>query len=56
MIMAESFPKRLENTVGKGEIAPFPTVFSKDLYGRHVKARACWGKGFNKPLYMLKAN
>ena len=23
----------------------FPTVFSKDLYGRHVKTRACLGKG-----------
>ena len=41
------FSKRVENTVGKGEIAisPFPTVFSKDLYCRHVKTRACLGKG-----------
>ena len=23
----------------------FPTVFSKDLYGRQVKTRACLGKG-----------
>ena len=44
--------KRVENTVGKGEIAhyeqfsPFPTVFSKDLYCRHVKTRACLGKGY----------
>ena len=43
--------ERAENTVGKGEIArlraisPFPTVFSKDLYCRHVKNRACMGKG-----------
>ena len=43
--------KRVENTVGKGEIArynaisPFPTVFSKDFYWRHVKTRACLGKG-----------
>ena len=41
--------KRVENTVGKGKIAqaisPFPTVFSKDLYCRHVKTRACLGKG-----------
>ena len=41
------FPKRIENTVEKGEIAisPFPTVFSEDLYCRHVKTRACLGKG-----------
>ena len=44
------FSKRVENTVRKAEIArraisPFPTVFSKDLYGRHVKTRAYLGKG-----------
>ena len=43
MKIAESSPKKVENTVGNGEIArdeqfsPFPTVFSKDLYCRHVK-------------------
>ena len=43
--------KRVENTVGKGEIARneqfllFPPVLSKDLYNRHVKSRACLGKG-----------
>ena len=26
-------------------ISPFPTVFSKDLHNRHVKTRACLGKG-----------
>ena len=26
-------------------ISPFPTVFSEDLYCRHVKTRACLGKG-----------
>ena len=26
-------------------ISPFPTVFSKELYCRHVKTRACLGKG-----------
>ena len=26
-------------------ISPFPTVFLKDLYCRHVKTRACMGKG-----------
>ena len=25
-------------------ISPFPTVFSKDLYCKHIKARACLGK------------
>ena len=25
-------------------ISPFPTVFSKDLYCRHIKTRACLGK------------
>ena len=35
------FSKRVENTEGKGGIALFPTVFSKDLYCRHVKTRAC---------------
>ena len=39
------FSKQVENTVEKGEIAPFPTVFSKDLYCRHIKIRACLGKG-----------
>ena len=59
--MAESSPKRVENTVGKGEIARyeqfllFPQCFLKDLYCRHVKTRACLGKGnhtvltFNNP-------
>ena len=26
-------------------ISPFPTVFSKDMYCRHVKTRGCLGKG-----------
>ena len=26
-------------------ISSFPTVFSKDLFCRHVKTRACLGKG-----------
>ena len=43
--------KWVENTVGKGknfllgEISPFPIVFSKDLYCRQMKNRACLGKG-----------
>ena len=41
--MAGSSFKKVENTVGKGEIARyeqfllFPTVFSKDLFCRHLK-------------------
>ena len=31
-------------------ISPFPTVFSKDLYCRRVKTRACLGKGWNMRL------
>ena len=44
------FSKRVENTVGKRRncslraISSFPDVFSKDLYYRHVKTRACLGK------------
>ena len=51
-----NFSEWVENTVGKGEIAhyeqcfqktftPFPAVFSKDLHYKHVKIRACLGKG-----------
>ena len=40
------FSKRIENTEVKGEIACYEqfllfSVFSKDLYCRHVKTRAC---------------
>ena len=42
------FSKQLENTVVKGEIAHEQfllfQVFSKDLYCRDVKTRACLGK------------
>ena len=50
MKMVGKFFERVENAAGKGEIARdeqfllFP-VFSKDLYCRHVKTRACLGKG-----------
>ena len=42
--------KRVENTVGKGEISHYEQfllfpVFSKDLYCRQVKTRGCLGKG-----------
>ena len=45
-----TFSKRVESTVGKGEIARYEQfllfpVFSTDLYCRHVKARACLEKG-----------
>ena len=40
------FSKWVENAVGKGAISPFPTVFSKDLYCKHTKTRACLGKGY----------
>ena len=26
-------------------ISPFPTLFAKDIYFRHLKTRACLGKG-----------
>ena len=29
-------------------ISPFPTLFSKDLYCRHVNARVLFGKGLKK--------
>ena len=44
------FSKMVENNVGKKRncllqaISPIPTTFSKDLYCRHVKTRACLGK------------
>ena len=49
MKMGESSPKGLK-TVGKGEIASYKIfllfpVFSKDFHCRHVKPRACLGKG-----------
>ena len=44
------FSKRVENAVGTGETArykqflPLPMVISKDLYCRHLKTRARFGK------------
>ena len=51
------FSKRVENTVGKGNcslraISPFPTVFSKDVYSKHVKTWGLLGKGQYKVDYM----
>ena len=34
-------------------ISPFLTVFSKDLYCRHVKTRACVGKGSGPPKHQM---
>ena len=51
MRMVESFSKKSRKHCGKRRncslraISPFPTVFSKDLYRRHVKTRDCLGKG-----------
>ena len=47
------FSKRVEKHYGKRRncslraISPFPAVFSKDLYCRHLKTRACLGKGYS---------
>ena len=38
-INGRKFSIRVENTAGKGEISPFPAVFSKHLYFRHVQIR-----------------
>ena len=48
--MAESSPKGQKTLWEKEKlleraISPFPTVFSGDMYCRHVKTRACLGKG-----------
>ena len=32
-------------------ISPLPTVFSKDLYFRHIKTRACFEKGLEVKQY-----
>ena len=51
--------KRVENTVGKGDIAHYEqfllffTVFSKDLYCRHVRTKACLGKGHAFTMFTL---
>ena len=44
-VIGLKFSEWVENNVGNGEISPFPTVFSKGLHCRHVKTRACLGKG-----------
>ena len=32
-------------------ISPFPTMFSIDLYCRHVKTKACLGKGYRTHIH-----
>ena len=36
---------RVENIAGKGEISPFPTMFSKGFFPRGVKRCHCVGMG-----------
>ena len=54
MKIEEGFSIGVENMVGKGEIARyeqfllFPQCFQKDLSRRHVKTRACSGKGYTR--------
>ena len=46
--------KWVENTTGncsKRVISPFPTVFSKDLYWRHVKNQELFGKSLNNNVF-----
>ena len=49
---------RVENIVGKRRhcseqaISPFPTAFSIQLQRRHVKTRACLGKGYIIPAFL----
>ena len=43
--IGKKLSKRAENTKGKRAISPFSTVFSKDIYDRHVKSRACLAEG-----------
>ena len=44
---SQKLSKKVENTVGGQEkllimsYSPFPMVFSKDLYCRHIKKRVC---------------
>ena len=41
--MVQISPKRVENTMGKEEVARYE-VFSKDLICRHIKTKVCVGK------------
>ena len=48
------FSKKVENTVGKGAISPFPTVFSGDMYCRHIKNQGLFGKGLSTLFFCLQ--
>ena len=53
MKMAESSENKKKTLLEKEilllqAISPFPVVFSEDLYYRHIKTRACVGKGYGK--------
>ena len=41
-VNGRKFSKKVENTVGNS--SP-PSVFSKDLYPKHIKTRVCFEKG-----------
>ena len=43
--MVISVIDKLENIVGKGEISPFSTMFSKGFLPRHIKRSHCVGMG-----------
>ena len=47
----KKFFRQVENTMGKEEISPFPTVFPKGLYYRHIKTRDCLGKDCSKKVH-----
>ena len=55
----ENLSKRVENTLGRGEIARyeqfllFPQCFQKDLYRKHVKNQGLFGKWFSKNILFL---
>ena len=42
--MVESYPNGKRKIARYVQFSPFPTVFSKELYCRHVKTRAWFGK------------
>ena len=45
LLFPQCFQKTCTADTYKPAISPFPTVFSKDMYCRHVRTRACLGKG-----------
>ena len=53
MKMAESSSRWVENSLGKGKIALFPAVFSKDLYCRY-KIQGLFGQGLKTQRRVFK--